>query len=401
VVRVLIVAPAPLGEGRIGGIANFINGFVQYMPDDFEAEIIGVAVGDELATGEWHDTTLAGRTIRFMPVTSIAGARRSGHMPTKAAIVAGMWRHRRLISTNGRVAQVHAPAMNLGLIGRHAPVIRVVHNAATDLATDAGESDWRFFGPGLRLLERFSFSHAARVYFVDRATRDSYAGDSPTAQEHLRFLPNGIDTNLFRPLEPTERTGMRERLGHELGVSAADRWLMFAGRLDQQKDPELLLRAFADHCASNDKEPAQLLVAGEGRLSTDAQRWADELHIAERVHFLGLWPRQRLAELMPAADGFVLASAFEAAPFVVLEALASGLPVAATAVGEVPSMVKHGDTGWIAEERTPAVLAQAIRWVLAQPRDEIARRCAASMAPFELRTVLAPFYEDHRQLAQR
>ena len=123
--------------------------------------------------------------------------------------------------------------------------------------------------------------------------------------------------------------------------------------------------------------------------------------IEDKVHFMGLWPRERLAELLPAADAFVLASAFEAAPFVVLEALASGLPVAATAVGEVPNIVHDGKTGSIAAERTPEALSRAIAWVLAQDRDEMAARCAASMAPYELRNVLAPFYEDHRLLAGR
>jgi glycosyltransferase involved in cell wall biosynthesis len=401
VVRVLVVAPAPLGEGRIGGIANFIRGFVQYMPEDFEAEIVGVSVEDEFEIGKWHTTQLVGRTVRFLPVTRLAGARRSGLVPTKAAIVAGMLRHRSRIAADGRVAQVHAPAMDLGLMRRHLPLVRVVHNAAADLATGRGESAWQLFGPALHAFEDRSFRRAARVYFVDRATLDSYARQSGSVADQLRYLPNGIDTDLFHPLNASDRAAVRERLGRDLNVPPAAPWLVFAGRLDQQKDPELLLRSFASLSDSGDGQAAHLLIVGEGRLAADAVRWASEMGIEARVHFMGLWPRERLAELLPAADAFVLASAFEAAPFVVLEALASGLPVAATAVGEVPNIVHDGTTGSIAAERTPEALSRAIAWVLAQDRDEMAARCAASMSAYELRNVLAPFYEDHRLLAGR
>src|SRR3954447_1916701 len=53
-VKVLIVAPAPLDDPRSGGIASFIRGFIRFMPADFEAEILGVAVGNQHAGAGWH-----------------------------------------------------------------------------------------------------------------------------------------------------------------------------------------------------------------------------------------------------------------------------------------------------------------------------------------------------------
>jgi len=97
VVRVLIIAPAPLGESRIGGIANFIRGFVQHMPEDFEAEICGVSVGDEPHDGRWHTVTLAGRKVRFMSVAHSSTSRRSGRVPMKARVVWGIFRRRRTL----------------------------------------------------------------------------------------------------------------------------------------------------------------------------------------------------------------------------------------------------------------------------------------------------------------
>jgi glycosyltransferase involved in cell wall biosynthesis len=399
VVRVLIVAPAPLGEARIGGIVNFIRGFVQFMPADFEAEIVGVAVGAETPGAHWQEITFAGRKVRFLPVARLSQARRSGLVPVKARIVAGMIRHRRKISVAGRVAQVHAPGMDRGLIGRKVPIIRVVHNDPADLAANSRESTWRRLGWGLRLTERLTFKSADRVFFVNRASLAQYSSAMPDAAERMSFVGNGIDPVLFHSLSDEDRLARRRRLAAALQLPADDSWLIFAGRLDPQKDPLLLLRAFDDYARRGAAQPAHLLLVGDGHLRADCEKLAAELGIANRTHFLGVWPRERLADLLRVSDAFVLASAFEAAPFVVFEALASGVPVVSTAVGEVPSLVHHEQTGWIAADRTPAALADGIKWALEQPRAEIAAKAEASMSEYHLANVLAPFYQAHRELA--
>jgi glycosyltransferase involved in cell wall biosynthesis len=397
-VRVLIVAPAPLGETRIGGIANFIRGFVRHMPEDFTAEIVGVAVADEDPGSGWRERSFAGRQVRFLPVARIDAPRRSGRVPVKARILVGMLRARRQLRTDGRVVQLHAPAMGIGLVGRRAPRVRVVHGAPENLLSSRSQSTWRRIPWGLRLAENFAFGRADLVYFVGRAEHAQYAARMSDARSRMHFLPNWVDTTQFRPLVGDERSAARTRLASELMVPTGSRWLLFAGRLDDEKDPLLLLRAFAVANAGR-ADRADLLIAGDGRLRAASERLAAELRISENVRFLGTVPQDRLAEIMSAGDGFVLSSAFELGPTVVYEALASGLPVAATRVGEVSNLVQHGITGWIAEGRTEQALAAAIEWVLSQPPTGLAQRCAESMAPYHPATVLSPFYAAHRDLA--
>src|ERR671939_115753 len=80
-------------------------------------------------------------------------------------------------------------------------------------------------------------------------------------------------------------------------------------------------------------------VVGDGPRRPEYEALAGELGVAERVRFAGLRPKADLAERMRAADLFVLASRFENNPCVVLEAMASGLPVVATRVGGVPELM--------------------------------------------------------------
>jgi glycosyltransferase involved in cell wall biosynthesis len=398
----LIIAPGPVGDARIGGIATFIQGFVACMPADFEVEIVGCAVGDEMPVGKWRDVALGGKEVRLLPVARLGAARRSGKVPAKARIFAGIVRHRQQIATTGRVIQIHSPGIQVALAGRHAPLIRVVHNSPHELVTSE-ESAWRHIAPALYAVEHLTLRRAAETFFVRPA--GGVSGATSTDHEtptKAHFLPIGVDSTLFRPLPAVERATARERFAAELGISRDDRWLLFAGRLDPQKDPELLLRAFNLHVVhdSSNGRRSQLLIIGDGRLRPRLEVLARDLGIAGLVKMAGTWPQAQLAELMAACDAFVLTSVFESGPFVVLEALASGLPVVSTCVGTVPAVIEHGVTGWITAARSPAELARGIAWAFDQPQGQIRPYSQRVLVTHELRTVLEPFYAAHRRLSR-
>ena len=398
-VRVLVVAPAPVGDDRIGGIANFIRGFVRYAPDDFEIEIIGTAVGDAARDKGWQRISLAGREVSFLPVARMATARRSGRIPLKAGIVLGMLHHRGRIATGGSVAQVHAPAMELGLLGRNVPTIRVVHNSPGDLAGAKGESAWSRFGGLLQRIENVTFRRAAELYFVNCRTYDEYA-KNPRLTGHSHFLPNFYDDALFVPLPPAERAAMRQSLGVEYAIPAEAAWVLFAGRLDQQKDPLLALEAFTAVRPAETTLAPVLLVAGEGRLREAARERAVALGVMDRVRFIGNLPQAQLARLMPATDVFLLTSTFEAGPTVAYEALGAGIPLVSTPVGETHRLVDQGRNGWIAPSATAAELALGLEWALRQDHAGLAELCSVAVAEYTTRNVLKPFFAAHRRLAR-
>jgi glycosyltransferase involved in cell wall biosynthesis len=397
-VRVTIVAPAPLDDPRSGGIASFIRGFIRFMPADFAVDVVGAAVGNEQSEAGWHELDVAGRSVRFFPAVRMASGRRTGRVPAKLRIVAGSLRNRRAIPTRGHVVQVHSPGMEIGLAGRNVPVIRVVHNDPADLARDTGESAWARARGVLRIVEDFTYRNAAAVYFVSRETLDQYR-DRVHDAARLHYLPNGVDTDVFHPLLGRLRQQARLELGAGLGLDPNCPWLLYVGRLDEQKDPLLLIDAFAEYRLRPGARPVQLVVVGDGRLRARAEESAARHGLDSNVRFAGALARERVADVMAVSDALVMSSAFEASPFVVVEALASGLGIAATAVGEIPSVVADGVSGRIATERTPAALADAIAWVLDQPRDEMRERCVSAAQPYELRSLLEPFYAEHRRLA--
>ena len=113
-----------------------------------------------------------------------------------------------------------------------------------------------------------------------------------------------------------------------------------------------------------------------------------------RTHF------EAVRDLLRRARVLIISSRNEAGPTVALEALASGVPVVAPSVGRINRLVDDRATGWIARERSPAALADGLRWALAQGRSVISDACVAAAAPYSARHILEPFYTEHRRLAR-
>jgi glycosyltransferase involved in cell wall biosynthesis len=160
----------------------------------------------------------------------------------------------------------------------------------------------------------------------------------------VSVLPNPAPE--IPPMPPREQ--LRDELGLERDV------LVFAGRLGPQKALDVGLQALATTA------DVTLVVAGEGPERDALERRVGELDLDGRVRFLGSVPRERVLRLFRAADASLLPSVWENFPHTVVESLAVGCPVIATAVGGVPEVVRDGENGLLVAPGDPAALAKAI-----------------------------------------
>jgi glycosyltransferase involved in cell wall biosynthesis len=163
-------------------------------------------------------------------------------------------------------------------------------------------------------------------------------------------LTNGIEIAEFAP-----SAVRRIQIRVQMGMDGEFIWLA-AGRIVPAKDLSNLLRAFARVKTAGPE--AQLWIAGEGA-GVEFERLcglALELGLGSRLRWLGL--RRDLPALLDAADGFVLASAWEGMPLALGEAMAMEKPVVATDVGGVRELV--GEAGRIVSAKSPESLAQAM-----------------------------------------
>jgi glycosyltransferase involved in cell wall biosynthesis len=136
--------------------------------------------------------------------------------------------------------------------------------------------------------------------------------------------------------------------------------LLTVGRIDQEKNPLLLVDALA---ALEEKHPGRyrLVWAGTGPLAAAVRRRAAELGVQDRLELLGFVPfGPDLLDRYRAAHVFVHVSLTEGLPAVLIEALASGTPIVATAVGGVPAALEHGAAGLLVPPRDVGALVRAL-----------------------------------------
>jgi glycosyltransferase involved in cell wall biosynthesis len=180
--------------------------------------------------------------------------------------------------------------------------------------------------------------------------------------ERSRVIPYGVDTSAFSP-SPDRRPIWRERLG----IPESAPLLLGVGRMATKKGFQVLIEILPSLLGEH--PDLRVVLAGGGDLldgfRESARPWAD------RVFFPGSVLRDTLPDLYRAADAFVLPAVHDGKgnvdglPNVILEAMASGLPVVASRISGIPLAVEDGRTGLLVPERDPEALLEALRCLLA------------------------------------
>jgi glycosyltransferase involved in cell wall biosynthesis len=160
------------------------------------------------------------------------------------------------------------------------------------------------------------------------------------------YIPNGVQV----PRTPPRREARRQ-----LGLSDDAFVVGYVGRLSPEKRPDRILTLIAD--ARSAEAPVTAVIAGSGPLRPTLERQAAELGLGDAIIFAGLV--HDIGSVYGALDGLALLSDTESTSRVVIEAMATGVPVLASAVGGVPELLDHGRVGYLVPrgERETAVVA--------------------------------------------
>ena len=238
-------------------------------------------------------------------------------------------------------------------LARRPLVVKLVSDEVFERATRSG----RYVGT----LDEFQrVGGGGRVRFL-RATRTAALKGArhvfcPSSYLRDVALHWGLDvgrvTVLPNPAPAIPPMPTRDELRAELALDGDV--LVFAGRLGPQKAVGVLLEALRRI------SDVTLVIAGDGPERPTLERRVAELGLDARVRFLGSVPRETVLRLFRASDASVLPSAWENFPHTVVEALAVGCPVIATAVGGVPEVVRDGENGLLMPPGDAAALADAI-----------------------------------------
>jgi glycosyltransferase involved in cell wall biosynthesis len=206
-------------------------------------------------------------------------------------------------------------------------------------------------GPLLMAGYRLTNGLVDHMTIISQAAADRFINDRIVPRELLSVIPNGVNPEEFQNVP----AGTRESLRRSLGLEREFVWLA-VGRFEISKDYPNMLRAFAKVRAQ--QAPVVLLLVGRGSLQDDTEALARTLDLGDGVRFLGV--RRDVPELMSAADGYLMSSAWEGMPMVLLEAAAAGLPIVSTAVGGNREVVEDEASGFLVPPTDSDALARAM-----------------------------------------
>jgi glycosyltransferase involved in cell wall biosynthesis len=309
-------------------------------------------------------------------------------------MVLAQLRLRRQLLDRRTIVQLHRPFRHIIWAGHRGPLVQFVH---LDLREWPGPSGWTRFG---HLYEPFSSGYVksmARIFVVNQSVVEMLRRRHPGAAQRIELLPVWYDPLVFHLPTDDERATLRAQLASRNGWDESSPIVLFAGRLDANKDFGLALSAVEELVSSG--VDVNLIVAGEGPERESAEQSAAARGLGGRVQFAGDVPRKEVARLMRAADALLLTSHSEGSPRVVVEGMASGLPIVAPDLATLQRRVTHLETGWLAANREPAALAEGIAWAIARPRNEIGAATSSAVAEFTAEKVLGRLYAFYRELA--
>ncbi len=195
--------------------------------------------------------------------------------------------------------------------------------------------------------------------------------------ERIGVVPCGVNLEQFKPVS---KESARQYLG--LGN---DKIILFVGRIDPLKGIDKLIKAIP---YLQNIRGLRLVVIGGGEHSRreieQLQKLACNLNIQDSVTFLGLIKHEQLPYFYSAADACVIPSYYESFGLVALESLACGTPVVATDVGNLKSIIRQGETGYVVIDNAPHHLADKIALLLSRPSTDTksTRSIRASVSRF-------------------
>ncbi len=216
--------------------------------------------------------------------------------------------------------------------------------------------------PNLPLHDRPLLRAVNHFVFVSRHTWDAFG--YPVSAPRGSLIYDGIESS------PIDRSAARQRLLARFSLPSDSRLVGMVGRLAPQKDHATLIRAAARVVPV--QPSARFLVVGDHTGTEESRRHhrmlaqlVEDRHLTAHFIFAGF--RDDIPDILSALDVSVLATHFEGFPLVILEAMAQGTPVVATAVGGVPEIIAEHDTGLLHRPGDDAELSTKILALLADP----------------------------------
>lgn len=357
--RLLIVSQPP-----IAGVPRHVLDLLAQLPDHWDVDV-ACPRGTDLWQGLESDPS-----VRLHPIA-----------PDRAPSLADVRTFVSLLAMVRRADLVHAHSSKAGFLVRLAAIC--VGRSGRCIFTPHGWSFWAFSGGTSHFyasLERIAARWCARIIAVSNYERDAGLAQGIGRPGQYVVVANGIETARFAA-DPVPVPGR----------------IVMVARLDAPKLPVLAIEAIA---LVRQRHPgATLELVGDGPLRAESQARANALGLGDGVRFLG--QRGDVPTLLAGASVALHASRYEGSPLTVMEAMAAGVPIVATAAGGMDELVREGETGFVTPFDAQAIADRIVELLddpaKAAAMGDVGRQRARLL--YDRRNMAAATYAEYEKLA--
>lgn len=240
------------------------------------------------------------------------------------------------------------------------------------------------------LIEKICLRYVDKVIVVDPGTYDYLKRKHKVDKGKIEVIPIGVDLAQFRPYNEGDVLS-------RYGIDRRKKVTLFVGRIDPVKNLAMLLKAFKEVIERT--EECNLILVGKGSEEERLRRLAAEMDISDRVFFVGFVPHQHIPEILSASDVFAFTSLNEGSPNVTKEAVACGLPVISTKVGDVADYVKNGVNGYIVDDFDPSNFAAYLIKAL-ENNEQLRQGCLKTRDSLSMETMIERYEKAYQKLVQ-
>ncbi|MCU0549916.1 MAG: glycosyltransferase family 4 protein [Leptolyngbya sp. Prado105] len=362
-------------RSSIGGIQTIIRSFLKYAPDSFEVRFVGTSDDPDEIPFTWREMDYAGRAIQFMPILTLQDDNHRKRIPITARYTSALLR----TCLESDFMHFHRLEPTIASKRWRGEKTLFVHNDLKQLAS-------QLKAPALYLaLERYLIHQFDQILSCHTGSLELYRELYPSLSDRVAYINNSFDDGVFQPAG--DRRTHRQLLAQKLNLPEETQFILFAGRLQPQKDPLLLVQSIAALSHPN----AHLLIAGDGELAPEVR--AEIARLGIRGTMLGAQTQAEMLTLYQAANVFVLSSQFEGLPVAVLEALGCGTPIVTTDCGDTPKLLSLS-SGIVCPDRSPKTISHALDRVLFNSDDYPVEACLRAAQPYAARAIVSQVYQE-------
>lgn len=375
--QICLMHPFDPRSQKVGGLETYLRDFITFHPHDTDILFIGIDAAGDLALGEIHKLTFRGRTFDFLPILQYTDEQAREAARTIRSSLTGQFfmallRHFGTIAklTRGRGCSIDLRRVEFSWLPTvlRLPFVQMLHGeGAPKLKMDSLLRKYSFVH---NTGERFAVAMSEKFLCVNPHITERLQKTYPRNSDKIDTLWTWVNTDIFRP-QPFPK-----------GVSPFR--IVFAGRLDEFKDPALMFTTIA-RLRERAGSPIQFDYIG----TSDPHRFKEFAAIEDITVRHGFKDAAGMAATLASAHAGILTSEFEGMPRCVLETLGVGRPVVATHLPQLEAVIDSGVSGFLVpREGTREEMAEALVQRFLEVREAIATR---RMDPMDVAEVIEPF----------